>query len=159
MLYLELITIFTAIILAWQNKWPVYKFREAGANEQMEEDFHEANAWIKGIFAFNIAALNASIRIIFETAHWYDFFVFFLLYILILWFVFDIALNVFVDGWKKWAYLGKTAKTDRLLRFGTTVKVFNWKIKIPGLGDNAGKIKAAGCFALIAILNVLYQVL
>lgn len=73
------------------------------------------------------------------------------------WILFDVVVGKEVND--TWFYVGTTSDVDKALRDGTTVKVFKWTIKIPGLGDHAGKIKAAACLGLIAILNVLYQVL
>jgi hypothetical protein len=56
-------------------------------------------------------------------------------------------------------YVGDTSDVDKIIKKGTTVNIFRWKIKIPGLGKYAGEIKAGGCIVLLITLNALYFLL
>lgn len=58
----------------------------------------------------------------------------------IVWFCFDIFLNIFLD--REWDYLGTTAKTDRW-----------W---VDHFEEDAGKMKAGLCVFMVVLLNLIY---
>ena len=132
MILLQLATINFAIMLAFLNKWPIYKFRETGASKRMESEFHEANAAVKVFYAMNALFLYKGFL--------GGYFILFTSLMLIQWCVFDMAVNHFTD--KPLFYIGNTAKLDKMQR--------------KYLGKYAGQIKAGVCLLLIIGLNVLY---
>jgi hypothetical protein len=101
MLLIQLFTVVVAIALAWANKIPCRKMIDYGASLNEEKEFHRANAVVKILFAAVCAYSVHSLLM-------------FLLLLLILWLIFDIALNLFLK--KDWHYTGDTAKSDKLLR-------------------------------------------
>jgi hypothetical protein len=132
MIFLQLMTALFAITLAWLQKVPVRKMIDHGASIQEENQFHKASGYIKVLWAFTFAFMYAYSTLIGG----------FLLFIglgLIIWMVFDPALNLFTG--EKAFYVGNTAKTDKQLR---------------KLGKYAGQIKAGVCLLCVITLNVLY---
>jgi hypothetical protein len=70
------------------------------------------------------------------------------------WLLFDVVVSKAVHD--TLFYVGDTSDVDKIIKKGATVKIFRWKIKIPGLGKYAGQIKAGVCLLLIIALNILY---
>lgn len=133
---LQAITILFSIYLAYLNEVPVQKMIYAGASRSEEKRFHAANAIVKIIYAASVAiafsGFTVSTLIAFFTVGF------------IQWFVFDIALNKFLQ--KTWDYLGDTAWIDKRL-----TKLFP--------NGTAGKIKAIICVIVIVFLNILNHLL
>lgn len=135
MLFLQLITVLFAITLAWLQKVPVRKMKDHGASIPEEKQFHKASGYIKVLWVFPYAFIYAYSTLLGGL----------LLFIglgLIVWLVFDIAINLFTG--EKAFYVGDTATTDKQMR---------------KLGKYAGQIKAGVCLLVIAGLNILYYVL
>lgn len=129
MIWLEIITAFFALALAWLNSVPVRKMIYAGAKHWESSEFHQANALVKTLWAF----LAVFTRWVYSgrPVRWQDAVVFVLLW-LIQWLVFDPVLNLWID--KKWYYLGTTARLDRMVK--------------------NGKIKAVVVLLIIVVLNL-----
>jgi hypothetical protein len=129
---LQAITVLYSIYLAYLNEVPVQKMIYAGASRSEEKKFHAANAVVKVIYSAAVSVslygFTAKAIICFFTIGF------------IQWFVFDIALNLFLK--KTWDYLGDTAKIDKVLT--------HW---FPH--GSAGLKKAIFCFLVIIGLNVL----
>jgi hypothetical protein len=139
MIYLQIATALFAFACAWLNKVPVEKMINHGASIHEEREFHSANAVIKMMFGvLAVAALRADSIVHVAVA--------LVLFGLIQWLVFDIALNGFVKGWGHWDYIGTTAKIDRALH------------KLFPHGD-AGEVKAIACVLLIITINIIYHFL
>jgi hypothetical protein len=141
-LFLQVFTIIFAIVLALKDKWPVIKFADSGASKQMLDEFHDAGAMTRIMFAFALSASATIILFLLDRGEWYFFFLFFFLLMLWMWLVFDIALNKFRG--KKTFYVGNEADLDKLQR---------------KLGRYAGQIKAGVCLIVIIALNILYYTL
>lgn len=130
---LQATTILFAIAAAYLNQIPVEKMIYAGASINEGKKFHAANSMVKIIY-------SASVCLSFYPPG-YRFGFFFVILSLIQWFVFDIALNVFLS--KRWDYIGRTAWIDKVLN-----AVF---------GSVAGKVKAIICIAAIITLNIFFK--
>lgn len=123
---LQVVTALFAIALAWANEWPVKLMRDYwadGSHTKQERSFHAANAAVKALWGLTLAYACYGLSV---TALWFA-----AILGLILWFVFDIALNLFTG--QKWDYLGQTAWLDKVVK--------------------NGRVKAVVVIVLIAALN------
>lgn len=122
-----LYTAIYSIVLAWLNSVPVRSQIRDGAKKWESNEFHQANAVVKTMWAVGYTW--------FAHLPW--------LMVIILWLVqwlcFDPALNLWIGH--KWHYIGETAKTDRLLR--------------STFGNRAGQIKALIVTSAIIILFII----
>jgi RsiW-degrading membrane proteinase PrsW (M82 family) len=131
----QLLIVIIAISLAYVNSVPVNLMIRHGAKLWQEREFHNANYILKTLIAVFVSALTNSIS--------WSLVVDAFLFGFIMWVVFDIVLNIFINH--DWDYIGDTSKIDKKLN-----DLFLKK---------AGQIKAALCVLFIIGLNLLRNII
>jgi hypothetical protein len=151
---IELIVAAIAVALAWLNEVPCNKFSRYGTSLKEDSRFHWANFIVKLLIDLPVALLVCVIT-------GYNVLLLIILFGLIMWVVFDIALGVFLHGWEGAFYLGDTAKIDKLLVSGIRIKkavyrqgvLIEHEKRILGLGEYAGLVKLLVVSSAILTIN------
>lgn len=134
---------FTAF-LVWLNSILVRKLIDHGAKQWQSSEFHQANVGLRALFTYAVVwqlktdvAWMAAVSFLIQTL------------------LFDPLLNPIIG--KARFYVGSTAVTDKIIRYGYAIRIPFTKhyLRLPGLGRYAGQIKAG--VVLVVIIAILLR--